>query len=199
VLRAALAAVAVAATPVHPALAPLDEIYPPLDAFYIELHRNPELPLHEKETAARLAGRLRAAGYEVTTGIGGYGVAGVLRNGAGPTVLLRTELDALPVKEETGLPFASTVTAKGETGEMVPVMHACGHDVHMASAVGAATLLARSQAAWRGTVVVMGQPAEERLSGAKAMIGDGLLTRFPRPDFAVAVHDGAARAAGTIA
>jgi hippurate hydrolase len=182
-----LATLALAGAP-HPALAPLDEVYPSLDALYVDLHQHPELSLQEEETAAKLAARLRALGYEVTTGVGGNGIVGVLRNGQGPTVLLRTDMDALPVKEETGLSFASTVTAKNPAGESVPVMHACGHDVHMASWIGAATLLTRSKGRWRGTVVLVGQPAEELVSGARAMIADGLLTRFPRPDFAVAVH-----------
>jgi hippurate hydrolase len=182
-----LVALATAATP-HPALAPWGELAPGLDALYRDLHQHPELSLQEQETAARLAGRLRDLGYQVTTGVGGHGLVGVLQNGPGPTVLLRTDLDALPIKEETGLPYASAVTARNTGGEPVPVMHACGHDVHMAGWVGAATLLARSKARWRGTLVLVGQPAEELGSGARAMIADGLLTRFPRPDFAVAVH-----------
>jgi hippurate hydrolase len=182
-----LLALATAAIP-HPALAPLDEIYPSLDALYVDLHQHPELSLQEKETAARLATRLRALGYDVTTAVGGHGVVAVLRNGSGPTVLLRTDLDALPVKEETGLAFASTATARNTSGETVAVMHACGHDVHMTGWMGAATLLARARAHWRGTLVLVGQPAEELGSGARAMIADGLFTRFPRPDFAVAVH-----------
>jgi hippurate hydrolase len=121
--------------------------------------------------------------------VGGYGVVGVLRNGKGPTVMLRTELDALPVKEQTGLPFASTLTTADSSGATIPVMHACGHDIHMTSWVGAATLLSRSKDRWRGTVVMIGQPAEEIGSGAKAMLADGLFTRFPKPDFAVAIHD----------
>jgi hippurate hydrolase len=182
-----LLALATAGAP-HPALAPWDAIFPSLEALYVDLHQHPELSLQEKETAAKLASRLRALGYEVTTGVGGHGLVGVLRNGPGPTVLLRTDLDALPVKEETGLPFASTVTARNTSGESVAVMHACGHDVHMAGWIGAATLLERSRARWRGTLVLVGQPAEELGSGARAMIADGLFTRFPRPDFAVAVH-----------
>jgi len=193
-----LASLALAAAP-HPALAPLDELYPSLEALYLDLHQHPELSLQEKETAAKLAARLSALGYQVTTGVGGHGVVGVLRNGAGPTVLLRTDMDALPVKEETGLPFASTATARNPAGETVPVMHACGHDVHMASWVGAATLLARSKDRWRGTLVLVGQPAEELVSGARAMIDDGLFTRFPRPDFALALHDSAEEPSGTVA
>jgi amidohydrolase len=193
-----LASLTLAAAP-HPALAPLDEVYPSLDALYRDLHQHPELSLQEQETAAKLAARLKALGYQVTTGVGGHGVVGVLRNGTGPTVLLRTDMDALPVKEETGLPYASTVTARSAAGETVPVMHACGHDVHMASWVGAAMLLVRSRDRWRGTLVLVGQPAEELVSGARAMIADGLLTRFPRPDFALALHDSSTHTSGTVA
>lgn len=183
-----IVALVLAGAQVHPALTPLDSLYPKLESLYVDLHRSPELSLQEKETAARMAAELRALGFEVTTGVGGHGVVGVLRNGKGPTVLLRTDMDALPVKEETALPFASTATGKNAAGETVPVMHACGHDVHMAAWVGAAALLTKSRDRWRGTLLMMGQPAEEVVSGARAMIADGLLTRFPRPDFAVAVH-----------
>jgi len=180
-------------------LAPLDTLYPTLDALYQDLHRHPELSLHELNTAAHLATLLRAQGFEVTAKVGGTGVVGVLRNGPGPTVLLRTELDALPVHEETGLPYASVVTTKDDRGVDVPVAHACGHDVHMTAWVGAATLLSRSRAHWRGTVLMIGQPAEERVVGARAMIEDGLLRRFPRPDFAVAIHDSPLFASGQVA
>lgn len=185
----ALTALPAGAAPPAPALAGLDALYPSLDALYRELHRAPELSLQEEKTAARMAAQLRALGFEVTERVGGHGVVGVLRNGKGPTVALRTELDALPVKEQTGLPYASTATAVDASGGTVPVMHACGHDVHMASWVGAATLLSRSRERWRGTLVMIGQPAEEVLSGARAMLADGLFTRFPRPDVAVAFHD----------
>jgi amidohydrolase len=186
------------ASPSEP-LAPLDALYPSLDALYQDLHRTPELSLHEEKTAAKMVAQLRALGFEVTEKVGGTGVVGVLRNGRGPTVLLRTELDALPVKEETGLPYASVATANDDSGATVPVMHACGHDVHMTSWVGAATLLVRAKNRWRGTLVMMGQPAEERVLGARAMIADGLLTRFPRPDFAIAIHDSPLFAAGQVA
>jgi hippurate hydrolase len=171
-----------------PALAPLDALYPELDALYVDLHRTPELSLHEEKTAAKMAARLRALGFEVTERVGGFGVVGVLRNGPGPTVLVRTDMDALPVKEQTGLPYASTVTAKNDAGETVPVMHACAHDVHMASWIGAATLLTRAKNRWSGTLVFVGQPAEEILQGAGAMVEDGLLTRFPKPDFVLGLH-----------
>src|SRR5512138_723338 len=197
----ALAAVSLllAATPQVPALAPLPALLPSLEQTYQALHRAPELSLQEVKTSALLAEKLRALGYEVTTGVGGHGVVGVLRNGKGPTVLLRTDMDALPVKEETGLPFASTVTATSTSGAAVPVMHACGHDLHMTSWLGAATLLAKARDRWSGTLVLMGQPAEELVRGAKAMIADGLLTRFPRPDFAVAIHDQPWLRAGQVA
>src|SRR5438045_2244570 len=172
-----------------PELAGLDALYPSLDALYQDLHRNPELSKHEEKTAAKMAARLRQLGFEVTEHVGGTGVVGVLRNGRGPTVLVRTDMDALPLKETTGLPYASTITAKNDAGEVVPVMHACGHDIHMASWVGTAALLSGAKDRWHGTVVFVGQPAEETVSGAKAMVEDGLLTRFPKPDFVLGLHD----------
>jgi len=172
-----------------PELAGLDAAYPALDALYQDLHRSPELSNQEEKTAAKMAVRLREVGFEVTERVGGHGVVGVLRNGAGPTVLVRTDMDALPVKEQTGLPYASTVTAKNDAGQVVPVMHACGHDIHMASWIGAAKLLSAGKERWRGTLVFVGQPAEEIGAGAKAMVKDGLGTRFPKPDFVIAVHD----------
>ncbi len=188
-MAAVLLAVALAAAPAaNPVLASLDKVEPPLEALYQELHRSPELSLQESKTAAKMAERLRALGFEVTTGVGGNGVVGVLRNGKGPTVLLRTDMDALPIKEETGLPYASAVTATDPAGATVSVMHACGHDAHMTSWLGAATLLSGAKNRWRGTLVMVGQPAEELVRGAKAMIDDGLLTRFPKPDYAVAIH-----------
>ncbi len=172
-----------------PALAPLNGIYPDLDALYVDLHQTPELSLHEEKTSAKLAGRLKALGYEVTERVGGYGVVAVMKNGKGPTVLVRADMDALPILEKTGLPYASKVTVKNDAGVEVPVMHACGHDVHMTSLIGAATLLAKSKSRWRGTLVLVAQPAEEGGGGAKSMLKDGLLTRFPKPDFALALHD----------
>ena len=176
----------------------LDALYPQLDALYLDLHQSPELSMKEVKTAARLAAELKKLGYEVTTGVGGTGVVGVLRNGKGPTVLLRTELDALPVEEKTGLPFASKVTSVNPAGQTVPVMHACGHDAHMAGWTGAATLLSRSKDRWRGTVLMVGQPGEETVAGARAMLADGFLQRFPRPDFAVAVHDSSDKPSGKV-
>jgi hippurate hydrolase len=176
----------------------LDTVYPELDALYLDLHKNPELSGHEEKTAAKLADRLRRLGYEVTTGVGGTGVVGVLRNGKGPTVLLRTELDALPVEEKTGLAWASKASTTDASGKAVPVMHACGHDVHMASWTGAAALLARGKDRWRGTVVMVAQPAEETVQGAKAMLADRFFERFPKPDFAVAIHDSSDLPAGKV-
>ncbi|MDH6108744.1 amidohydrolase [Kitasatospora sp. MAP12-15] len=155
---------------------------------YLDLHRNPELSGSEERTAARLAEWLTAAGYRVESGIGGHGVAGVLRNGPGPVVMLRSELDALPVEERTGLPYASTRTARTPDGRTVPVMHACGHDVHLACAAGAAAELAADAERWRGTVLVVGQPAEETLQGARAMLADGLYQRFEPPSVVLAQH-----------
>jgi hippurate hydrolase len=198
-----LASVLVAGAPVAraggpPELAGLDAAYPRLDALYQDLHRNPELSTHEDKTAGKMAARLRELGFEVTDHVGGFGVVGVLRNGTGPTVLVRTDMDALPVKEQTGLAYASTVTTKNDAGDAVSVMHACGHDIHMTSWVGAATLLVGLKAKWHGTLIMVGQPAEEVVSGARSMLEAGLLTRFPKPDFALAIHDTAAHAAGQV-
>jgi amidohydrolase len=183
-------ALALACGPAHagsPEAAPA--LDPSLVAFYVDLHSNPELSLHEEKTAAKLAERLRQLGYEVTAGVGGAGVVGVLRNGPGPTVMLRTELDALPVEEKTGLPYASKVRVKNDAGVEVGVMHACGHDVHMTAWVGTAAAMARDRSRWHGTLVLIGQPAEEVVKGAKAMLAAGLFTRFPKPDYVIALHD----------
>jgi len=171
---------------------------PSLLELYKHLHAHPELSFQETQSAARVAEELRKAGCEVTTGVGKGGVVGVLRNGAGPTVLLRADMDALPVKEQTGLPYASTVKAKDAQGNEVSVMHACGHDIHMTWLVGAARVLAQIKPQWRGTVVFVGQPAEEAVGGATGMIADGLFQRFPRPDYCFALHDDAELAAGTV-
>jgi hippurate hydrolase len=191
-----LCPVAFAAGPLE--LAGIDALYPSLDALYCDLHKNPELSLHEEKTAAKLAERMRALGYEVTERVGGYGIVCVLRNGKGPTVMVRTDLDALPIKEQTGLPYASTATATNDAGETVSLMQACGHDVHMTSWIGAATLLAKAKDRWHGTLVFVGQPAEEKLQGAETMVKDGLLTRFPKPDFVVGLHDTNLQPAGQI-
>jgi hippurate hydrolase len=186
------------AAPAAPVLQGLDGLYPELDALYRDLHQTPELSHQEEKTAAKMAERLRALGFEVTPKVGGHGVVGVLRNGKGPTLLLRTDLDGLPVEEKTGLPYASKATATNEAGQTVPVMHACGHDIHMTTWVGTATLLARAKNRWRGTLVLVGQPAEETGSGARAMLKDGLFTRFPKPDVALAIHDTPALPAGKV-
>ncbi len=173
-------------------------MYPEARTLYLDLHQNPELSSHETQTAAKLAGRLRGLGYEVTEHVGGTGIVAVLKNGPGPTVMLRTELDALPVEEKTGLSYASTVRAKDDAGREVPVMHACGHDLHMASIFGTAAIMAHSKDSWHGTLMLIGQPAEETISGAKGMLADGLLTRFPKPDVAVAMHVGNTLLAGQV-
>jgi hippurate hydrolase len=169
-------------------LSNLDGMLPELEALYTDIHAHPELSLQETRTAGLAAERLRAAGFEVTTGIGKTGVVGLLRNGEGPVVMLRADMDALPVKEATDLPYASTVTATNHAGATVPVMHACGHDMHVTWLVGATTLLARSRAGWRGTLLAVFQPAEETAEGAQAMIDDGLFRRFPKPDVVVGQH-----------
>ena len=167
----------------------VDALYPDLDAIYVQLHQHPELSGREEKTAALLGARLQKLGFAVTQKVGGFGLVAVLKNGAGPTVLVRTDLDALPVEEKTGLPYASTQTGLGDDGQKVGLMHACGHDVHMTVWLGAATRLAKDLTAWHGTLVFVGQPAEEKGTGAKAMLADGLLTRFPKPDVAIALHD----------
>lgn len=172
--------------------------YPSLEAFYLDLHQHPELSLMEERTAAKFAAELRAAGFDVTEHFGGTGVVAVLKNGAGPTLLLRTDLDGLPVQEETGLPYASTAHMKDLAGRDTPVMHACGHDIHMTVLAGTARALAATRAQWSGTLVLIGQPAEERGLGARALLSAGLYRQFPQPDFAVALHDSATLPAGTV-
>ncbi|MFN9184080.1 MAG: amidohydrolase [Planctomycetota bacterium] len=155
---------------------------------YIAFHKNPELSFQERETAARFASELRASGCEVTENVGGFGVVGVLRNGEGPLVLVRSDLDALPVTEQTGLPFASTKTMTEQDGSTVGVMHACGHDVHMTNLLGVAGFLGSHREQWQGTILFLGQPAEERGAGARAMLDDKLFERFGKPDYALAMH-----------
>ncbi len=176
----------------------IDAVFPAAHDFYLDLHQNPELSSHETQTAAKLADRLRALGYEVTEHVGGTGVVAILKNGNGPTVMLRTELDALPVEEKTGLPYASKVHTKDDAGRDVPVMHACGHDLHMAAMEGTAAIMAHSKETWHGTLMLIGQPAEETITGAKAMIADGFLKRFPKPDIGVALHVGNELPAGEV-
>ncbi|HEY8505282.1 MAG TPA: amidohydrolase [Gemmataceae bacterium] len=169
-----------------------------LVSLYKEFHRNPELSLKEERTAARLAAELRGLGFEVTEKVGGTGVVGVFRNGEGPTVMVRTDMDALPVVERTGLPYASKVTVRDKQGREVGVMHACGHDVHMTCWIGAARVLTSLKDRWAGTLVFIGQPAEEIGAGARMMLDDGLFRRFPRPDYALALHADARLEAGKI-
>ncbi|HVJ09608.1 MAG TPA: M20 family metallopeptidase [Acidisarcina sp.] len=171
-----------------PVLANLDALLPDLESIYKDIHSHPELSMQEVRTAGIAADHLRKAGFEVTTGVGKTGVVGLLKNGDGPTIMLRADMDALPVQEATGLPYASTVTAVDRTGKTVPVMHACGHDMHVTWLIGAATLLAQSRNAWHGTLMAVFQPAEETGEGAQAMISDGLLTRFPKPDVILGQH-----------
>ena len=172
--------------------------YAALEQLYRDLHAHPELSFQEKKTAAKVAGELKKLDLDVTTQFGSYGLVGVLKNGAGATVLVRTDLDALPVKEQTGLSFASKTRATNDLGVEVDVMHACGHDVHMSCLVGAARLLTKLKDLWSGTVVFVGQPAEERGSGARSMLRQGLFTRFPKPDYCLALHVNSEMPAGTV-
>jgi amidohydrolase len=162
-------------------------MYADLEAIYKDIHSHPELGFEEVRTAARLAADMRALGFQVTEKVGKTGVVAVLRNGTGPTVMVRTELDALPMEEKTGLPYASTAKAQFN-GRETFVAHSCGHDVHMASWVGTARTLVAMKGKWQGTLLFVAQPAEELVSGAKSMLADGLFTRFPKPDFAFALH-----------
>ncbi|MFT4249293.1 MAG: amidohydrolase [Pseudomonas sp.] len=167
----------------------LDHDYPHLDALYKDFHQHPELGFQETRSAKILAKEMRALGFEVTEGVGKTGLVAIYRNGPGPTVLVRTELDALPLAEKTGLPYASHATATWK-GEQVPVMHACGHDLHMAAWVGTASALVRLKAQWRGTLMFIAQPSEEAIDGARAMLADGLFQRFGKPDYGFALHVG---------
>jgi len=176
----------------------IDAAYPQSETLYLDLHRHPELSMHEQHTAAKLAAALRELHFEVTEHVGGTGVVGVLKNGKGPVVMLRTELDALPVEEKTGLAFASTEHTTDAAGHEVAVMHACGHDIHMAAWTAAARVMASTRDRWRGTLILIGQPAEEDGDGATDMVQDGLFTRFPKPDYALAVHDDSRYPAGLI-
>jgi amidohydrolase len=183
-----------------------DAELPSLLTIYKDLHSHPELSMHEERSSAFVAKELKAVGCEVTEHLGkypksdvkGFGVVGVMKNGTGPTVLVRTDLDALPVEEQTGLPYASTVTTKNEKGDDVHVMHACGHDVHMSAFVGVARSLAKLKDQWHGTIVFVGQPAEETGNGARALLDDGLYAKFPKPNFALGFHDNAQMQTGHI-
>jgi amidohydrolase len=180
------------------ATAEVDAAYPKAYALYVDLHEHPELSGYETRTAAKLAGELRALGFAVTEHVGGTGVVAILKNGPGKTVMLRTELDALPVEEQTGLAYASKVHAKDAAGREVSVGHMCGHDLHISALVATAGIMARSHESWRGTLILIGQPAEETITGAKAMVHDGLFARFPRPDVVLALHVGNEVPAGQV-
>jgi amidohydrolase len=201
---AALVALALVSTPAAAAEPPgLSEAisgdYPYLEDLFVHFHQHPELSFREEQTGARLARELLEAGVqEVTTGIGRTGVVGVLRNGDGPTVMIRADMDGLPVVEDSGVAYPSTARQANIFGVEMPVMHACGHDMHMVSLIGTARRLVAMKAQWRGTVVFVGQPAEERISGAREMLEDGLYERFPRPDYALALHVAAGEPAGKI-
>jgi amidohydrolase len=176
----------------------VDEAYPQAYKLYVDIHQHPELSGFEVQTAAKLAAQLRGLGYAVTEHVGGTGFVAILKNGPGPTVMLRTELDALPIEEKTGLPYASKVRAKDASARDVPVGHMCGHDLHMSALVAAAGIMVHNKNGWHGTLMLIGQPAEETISGAAAMVRDGLFTRFPRPDVAVALHVGNELPAGKV-
>ncbi|WP_031549498.1 amidohydrolase [Parvularcula oceani] len=201
-IRTLLSASAALALCLPAAAADLNEAveadYEYLEALYEHFHQNPELSFQETETAKRLAKELRKAGYDVTSGVGGTGIVAVMENGEGPTVMLRADMDGLPVEEQTGLPYASEARGPNRDGEMFPTMHACGHDVHMTSLVGAARQLAERTDDWSGTLILIGQPAEELGLGALAMIEDGLYERFLTPDYVVGLHDSASLPAGSI-
>jgi amidohydrolase len=182
-----------------------DAELPSLITIYKDLHTHPELSTKEERSAGIVAKELKAAGCEVTEHVGKYekdipcfGVIGVMKNGAGPTVAIRSDLDGLPVKEETGLPYASTVTTQNDAGQEVGVMHACGHDIHMSSLIGTARALGKMKDKWHGTIIFIGQPAEETVGGARALLKDGLYTRWPKPDFVLGLHDDAEIATGQI-
>jgi amidohydrolase len=202
-------ALSLAATPLFAQQTPqslADAELPSLLTIYKDLHTHPELSTHEERSAAIVAKELKAAGCEVTDHVGKFdkpgltpfGVIGVMKNGDGPTVAVRTDLDALPVHEETGVPYASTVTTKNDAGQDVSVMHACGHDIHMSTFIGTARALGKLKDKWHGTIIFIGQPAEETVGGARALLKDGLYTRWPKPNFVLGLHDDAEIATGQI-
>lgn len=202
-LTAAMAALSLAAAPAFAQDAALKAAVEAdydanLGALFDHFHRNPELSGMETQTAARMASELRALDYEVTEGVGGTGVVAVLRNGDGPTVMIRADMDGLPLQEQSGLANASTVRQVDADGTEKPVMHACGHDVHITALVGTARQMMARRAKWSGTLVLIAQPAEERIFGARAMVNDGLYTRFPKPDYAIAFHVAADMATGRV-
>ncbi|QVL34707.1 amidohydrolase [Telmatocola sphagniphila] len=176
----------------------LEKEFSSLKELYIDLHKNPELSLQEVRTSAKMARELRSLGFEVTEKVGQTGVVGVLKNGTGPTLLIRTDMDALPVIEKTGLPYASKVQVRDKTDRVVGVMHACGHDMHMTCWTGTARTLVALKDKWQGTLVLIAQPAEEIGMGARIMLEDGLYKKFPKPDYCLALHVNAQTEVGTI-
>ncbi len=184
--------------PAAPFHATIDARLDELEALYRHLHQHPELSFQEKQTAARFADELQKLGLEVTRSVGGHGVVGVRKNGAGPVLLLRADLDALPIAEQTGLPYAAPHLGTSAEGRPVGIMHACGHDLHMTSLIGSVAVLLAHPDRWRGTIVAIGQPAEERAGGARAMLRDGLFERFPKPDFGIALHCSATGPTGMV-
>src|SRR5204863_1636476 len=205
-----LASAAVCATTLLPARAEIDvarlktaiEVslerdYPKLDALYKDIHAHPEIAFQEEKTATKLAAEMRALGFDLTEKVGKTGLVAIYKNGDGPTIMVRTELDALPMEEKTGLAYASREKTSWN-GRETFVAHSCGHDIHMASWVGAAKTLVGLKDQWQGTLMFIAQPAEEIVSGAKAMLADGLFTRFPKPDFGFALHANGGVAYGTV-
>ena len=166
----------------------IDQVLPAAEALYKDLHQHPELSHQEFRTAGVVAAQLRAAGFQVTEKIGGTGVVGVLKNGEGPTVMMRADMDALPIKEATGVPYASTCEGVNAKGDTVPVSHACGHDMHISWLLASAKVLSEAREGWRGTVVALFQPAEENGEGSQAMLDDGLTERVPKPDVILGQH-----------
>ncbi|MBB1302197.1 amidohydrolase [Pseudoalteromonas sp. SR44-5] len=176
----------------------LDKTMPAIEKFYLDLHQSPELSYHEQETGEKLATKLRALGYEVTDNVGGFGVVGLYKNGDGPTIMIRTDTDGLPIIEQTGKSYASTVTVMNDEGANVGVMHGCGHDIHMSSFIGTAQQLMLHKDAWQGTLMMVAQPAEEVGGGAKAMLKEGLFSKYPTPDHVIALHVSASVPAGQV-
>ncbi|WP_170308298.1 M20 metallopeptidase family protein [Parashewanella tropica] len=177
----------------------MKELIPKLEKLYLHFHQYPELSFHENKTSQIISQQLKTLGFDVTDHYGGYGVVGLYKNGKGPTVMIRTDMDALPVTEETGLSYASKVTSKNSQGETIGVMHACGHDLHMTSFIGTATMLMNKKDQWHGTLIMIAQPAEEYGAGAKAMLDAGLYKDFPVPDHIIGLHDHAGLPAGKVA
>lgn len=175
-----------------------EQTYSELEKIYMHLHKNPELSFQEEQTSKYIANYLKKLGVEVTEKVGGWGLVGLLRNGTGPTVMLRTDMDALPLKEETGKAYASIVESTDIDGIRKPVMHACGHDIHMTVFMGTAKFLMENKDKWKGTIVLVAQPAEERSGGAKTMLNDGLFEKFPRPDYILALHVSPTLPAGSV-